>query len=131
MDMYPSGIKPVESTKHSTSPTANFDDDHTWLVTRIDFIYLFHVSESHHEDISPDAEFSGGGLILPDTADPLIFEGLKRLVRREDNLWVGTKEGYHGLNQIIPQVFQIIAYNWSIFIAEAEEHLDQIVISNL
>lgn len=131
MDMYPTGINPVESTRHPTSPTANFDDDHTWLVTRIDFFYLFRASESHHEDISPDAEFSGGGLILLDTADALISEGLKRRVRREHNLLLGTKEGCHGLNQIIPQLLQIIAHNWSIFIAEVEEHLDEIVSSNL
>lgn len=137
MDKYPSAVKPVkwvqlvEAARNPNSPTATFHKDHTWRVTRIDFIFVFDASLLSDEHLSHKAKFSDDGLILLDAADTLIFDGLKKLVFRKDNISLGDNEGGHGLNQIIPQVFRIIAYNWSIFIAEAEKELERIVSCEL
>lgn len=128
MDMYPSAcVKPVESTRHPNSPSAKFSDSHVWLITRIDFIFRFHASLSQPETNLQSPKLSGDGLMLLDAADTLIFEGLIKLIHRTDNMAQADQENDHGLNQIIPQLFLIIAHNWSVFIDEAEEHLEQIV----
>lgn len=125
MDMYSGSISPDESTKISNSPEARFDIGngllpHTWRVTCISLIYWMHAANDH-------ASPKGAGLIQLDPCDGIIFEGLCKLMTRNETIPPSTWEERFGLGQVLSEVFHIISHNWSTFINEAELHLQNIV----
>lgn len=125
MDMYPENVLPDESKKAQNSPEACFDlgngsPPHTWRVTCVSLIYWMRVTS---DPKSP----KGRGLIQLDPCDRIIFDGLCRLMTRNETIPPSKWEERFGLGQVLSELFHIISHNWSTFISEAEMHLQNIV----
>lgn len=74
------------------------------------------------------------GLIQLDPVDDTLFEGLRKLMTWEtensDKIvkdWLTRPVSPSSLGQVLLYLFHIIAYNWSVFLNEAEQHLQHIV----
>lgn len=73
------------------------------------------------------ASRKGVGLIQLDPCDGIIFQGLCKLMTRNETIPPSTWEERLGLGQVLSELFHIISHNWSTFIDEAELNLQNIV----
>jgi hypothetical protein len=89
---------------------------HTWHVTRIALIFLK----------SPDGK-KYRGLVHLDSLDVSIWDGLRTLMTRDEEIPPGDAEEYAGLGQILSEVIYIVTFNWSALLTEADTHLQVLV----
>ncbi|KAI8937143.1 hypothetical protein NX059_006357 [Plenodomus lindquistii] len=118
MDRYQIGCKPSEAGRLATSPTYRFRNangdyhPHEWHITCVRLIFL-----------KDENNYNFQGLIQIDPLDDAIADGLKTLMTRYEEQPPGEAESHAGLGQILSEVIYIVAYNWTAFFMEAEEHL--------
>lgn len=67
------------------------------------------------------------GVIQLDSVDGIVYTGLSRLMTRNETIPPGQWEKDFGLGQVLSELFHIISHNWSVFLGEAEQHLQNIV----
>ncbi|OAG01310.1 uncharacterized protein CC84DRAFT_1228289 [Paraphaeosphaeria sporulosa] len=108
---------PAEATRSDASPTARFRaatgmHGHTWHVTRIALLFARSLDRKKFR-----------GLVHLDPLDTTIAEGLQKLMTRDEQIPPGEAEAYAGLGQILSEVMYITTFNWGVFLAEAELHL--------
>jgi hypothetical protein len=121
MDKYELGKKPLEAQRSDTSPsyrfrrTTNDHQAHEWHVTCIRLIF-----------VRGQDRFSG--LAQVDPLDNAVSEGLKMLMTRDEEIPPGDAEKFAGLGQILSETIYIVTFTWTIFLDEAEAHL-QILVS--
>ena len=104
------------------SPCCTFLDvlgekqNHTWRVTRIALIFTKSADSKEYR-----------GLVHLDATDGVIWEGLKRLMAKDEEPLPGDAEQYAGLGQVLTAVIYIVTFNWDHLLTEAETHLQALV----
>lgn len=124
MERYNIPETPLESRRSDASPHFRFRtgfsfSPHEWHITRVALILM--------RDVNGGTE-RFNGVIQLDPQDRAIVDGLKILMTRDEEIAPGHEEETLGLGQILSEVMYILAYNWGIFVKEAESHI-QILVS--
>lgn len=125
MDKYAPGQRPSESHRLGTSPHYRFRAvtsghcPHEWHVTCKRLIFVKDVDNVRFR-----------GLVQTDPLDDAVSKGLKTLMTRDEEIPPGDAEEYAGLGQILSETIYIVTYTWTIFLNEAEAHL-QVLVRNM
>jgi len=120
MELYPSHQVPFEATRDTKSPsqcfrTLNGWRDQTWHVTRISLI------------CKRDGENMYTSLCQLDPIDETISSAYRCLLASYEDSLLRDIQDDGGLSQIVNECFYIIAFSWSVFLKQAEEHLEFLV----